>query len=255
MAHVRNLWRLLREQFGVIGLALVAAVVVYTIANSAGPNSSANNSALPISIINNPPVQGITVIGRGVATAPPDFAQVQIAVHSVSTTAPNALDQVRARMAAITNTLKTAGVSVTDIRVVDAGAYPQPYSSGGDPGGLAGYQVTGTLQVTIRNLGAIALIFSQAHAAGATSIGYLSFGTNDPAALQALARGEALANAQAQADDLAAQAGVQRGAILAIGQVLPPTPSPAPPGNAAGLAAGSEQVQAQVELQVTYAIQ
>ena len=254
MAHVKNLWRLLREQFGVLSLALVAAVVVYAIANSAGPNSSAKNSALPINIINNPPVQGITVIGRGVSTVPPDFAQVQIAVHSVSAIAPDAIDQVQTRMTAITNTLKTAGVSVTDIRVVDAGAYPQPYAMAGNPGGLAGYQVTGRLQVTIRNLNAIAMIVSQAQAAGATSIGYVTFGVNDPAALQASARAEALTDAQAQADDLAKLAGVQRGAILAIGQVLPVTPSPPSPGNA-GLAAGSEQVQAQVELQVTYAIQ
>jgi uncharacterized protein len=94
---------------------------------------------------------------------------------------------------------------------------------------VTGYQLTNTVEATIRDVATVGALIDAALAAGATSLDGLAFRLADPTEALAEARRRAVADARARAAVLAAEAGVILGRVVAItegGEMSPGGPRP-----------------------------
>jgi uncharacterized protein len=200
----------------------------------------------------------ITVNGQGSASGTPDIAQVSVGVQVVASTVTTATQQNNEKMTAVIGKLKSLGIADNDIQTTNFSVFPQRSNPivPNQEGTITGYQVSNTVQVTVRDSSRIGAVLDGATQAGANEVFGVNFGVSSPAKLQAQARVQAVTDAQARADDLARLAGVQRGEVLSISETTAPSPAPLA---AAGLGGGAVPVQpgqisAQVQVEITYAL-
>ena len=168
----------------------------------------------------------ITVPGQGSVRVVPDVADLRLGVVSTRPTATDARAAAAATMQAVLDAITAAGVERGDLRTTLVGLDAvRDYSSERGPI-VTGYQLTNTVEATIRATDAVGGVIDAALAAGATSMDGLSFRLADPTAALAEARRLAVADARARAETLAAEAGVRLGSVIAIveGGALPPGP-------------------------------
>jgi uncharacterized protein YggE len=170
----------------------------------------------------------ITISGHGEAFAVPDIATFSFSIVSDKPTVSAAQTDVTAKINAMTDYLKSAGVDEKDIQTSDYSVYPQyeyengvcpmgaPVSSGGattvycPPGKqvLKGYEVRQTTTVKVRDTAKAGDLLAGVGGKGATEVSGLNFTFDDPTAVQNDARNKAIADAKSKADALAKQLGV-----------------------------------------------
>jgi uncharacterized protein len=168
----------------------------------------------------------ITVPGRGAVRVDPDVATVRLGVVVVRPTAGDARTAAAATMAAVLDALVAGGVERRDLRTSLVGLDAvRDYSGEGGPR-VTGYQLTNTVEATIRAIATVGALIDAALAAGATSLDGLAFRLADPTEALVEARRRAVTDARARATVLAEEAGVTLGAVVGIteGGALPPGP-------------------------------
>ncbi len=202
------------------------------------------------------PPRQITVIGTGAARATPDRATVQLGVQSEAKTAREALTGNSAKMQALIDELKQAGLQEKDIQTSNFSVSPA-YSPNGRT--VTGYQVSNTVAVVLHDITRAAELLDKVVSAGANTIYGMSFGIEDPRALEDTARNAAILDARSRAESMARAAGASVGNVLTIGETIgmpPPMPMSmraAAEMKASGMPsieAGEQVVSAQV--QITY---
>jgi len=168
----------------------------------------------------------ITVPGRGSVRVAPDVATLRLGVAIVRPTAGEARSAAVATMGALIDAIAAGGVERRDLRTALVGLDAvREYSGEGAPR-VTGYQLTNSLEVTVRAIDAVGGLIDAALAAGATS---MDAGGADPAVQKASAAAgsadAAIAEAAA-AETLAAEAGVTLGRVVEIVEdgALPPGP-------------------------------
>lgn len=157
----------------------------------------------------------ITVSGSGTVQVEPDTAVVNLGVQAQALTGAEAMDSVNANATALTEALVAAGIAETDIQTSGLSLY----STTGDDGvTVTGYNASLTVNVTIHDIEAVGSTIDTAQQAGGEgfTIGGVSFSFADPETVLEQARIDALANAQAKAEQYANAAGVALGAIVSI---------------------------------------
>jgi hypothetical protein len=158
--------------------------------------------------------------------------------------------------------LTAGGVDRRDLRTTLVGLDAvRDYSSGGAPR-VTGYQLTNTVEATVRSIDSVGALIDAALAAGATSMDGLDFRLADPTAALTEARRRAVADARARAETLATEAGVRLGDVVELveGRALPPG-SPRPMA-AIGLKAAADVAtpveagtnELEIAVSVTFAI-
>lgn len=158
----------------------------------------------------------ISVPGRGIVTVDPDVALLRLGVMVVRPTAAVARSTAATTMQAVLEALTDGGVERRDLRTTLVGLDAvRDYSSESGPT-ITGYQLTNTVEATIRTIATVGELIDVALAAGATSMDGLSFRVADPSDALAEARRRAVADARQRAATLAAEAGVELGAVVAI---------------------------------------
>ena len=198
----------------------------------------------------------LTVNGTGEVRAVPDQAPLSTGVVTQAATAAAALAANSRAMNAVFDTLKRAGIAEKNIQTSNFSVSPQ-YGNP-KPGGaqrITGYQVSNTVTVTVIGLDKIGPAIDALVAAGSNQIDGPTFSLADPKPLLAKAREEAVKDATARAQTLAAAAGVTLGPIISIseggGEYSPPQPlgrmmlaakAPTP------IASGEESVSASVSI-------
>ena len=172
------------------------------------------------------PEHTVTVSGTGDVSVAPDVADVVIGVMVQKPTVTEAQSGAAASMSAVVAAIEKTGVDAKDIVTVDLSLNPvYDYSSSGSVPRLVGQQFTNTVEVTVRNLNSVASVVDGAIAAGATSIGGITFRLNDPKAVEAQARQMAMADARSKADALTSAAGVSvKGVATIVETTSQPTP-------------------------------
>ena len=168
----------------------------------------------------------ITVPGRGSVRVDPDVASIRFGVAIVRPTAAEARAAAASTMEAILAALSAGGVERRDQQTALVGLDAvRDYSSGGAPR-VTGYQLTNTVEATVRSIESAGSLIDAALAAGATSMDGLAFRVEDPGAALHEARRRAVADARTRAETLAAEAGVRLGPVVEIveGGALPPGP-------------------------------
>ena len=236
---------------GLVGLLALSACAAPAVAQGGG-----NNQEQP---------HTISVTGNGVAYGKPDIATAQIGVQSRSTDPAQAVDDVTAKMSAILAALKGLGIDEKDIQTTNFSVSVQQdvNPETGQLKDMFTYVVDNTVTVTMRDLSQVGDVLGKAVGAGANSIYGVNFTVSDQAALEAEARGKAMADAKARAEQLAKAAGVTLDAPMNISEYSSgPIPyaadyKAAPAvgvGGGAPVPVSTGQIQVNLQVSVTYVI-
>lgn len=206
----------------------------------------------------------LSVSGTGRATLTPDIAYVTIGVHTEGKDASQAVAQNNSDTQAVIDTLEAAGVDEKDIKTTNFSIYPQQqYDDQGKPTGDITYIVNNSVYVTVRDLDAIGDILNAAVKSGANAISGIQFDVEDKTEALAEAQEAAVANAEAQAENLAQAAGLELGEIQSINTFGGAIPFPKYDGigggaavmEAAAVPVSPGQMIISVEVSMVYAIQ
>jgi uncharacterized protein YggE len=198
----------------------------------------------------NPNMQtGISVSGSGEAKAKPDVARANLGVEVRAATVEEATAEANTRMAAVMSALKQTGVADKDLRThnysinfeqeptppvpmpvpapapartKDKSAPESAPASAPIAAPAAGprgfYRVSNMVEVTIRDLTKVGQVLARATEAGSNNVWGISFEIDDPYALRAQARAQAMERAKLSAGDLARLAGVKLGKVVALSE-------------------------------------
>jgi uncharacterized protein YggE len=201
--------------------AAVAPAPAPAIAPS-GPNDAAvarvAPQAAPAQVIV-PPGQmvasptGITVVGDGMARAEPDIAYVTTGVQTRGQTAKQAQDENTRLMNAIIQAVRSRGVEEKDVRTSGVSLFPI-YER--QPNTISGYQATNTVRVTVQDVKKTGEILDAAVGAGANINGGVQFGLKDDSAFRRQALDQAVKEARAKADAIAAAAGLRVAGVQSL---------------------------------------
>lgn len=207
--------------------------------------------------------RSITVVGQGEAAGPPDRATINAGVQTLAPTVVESSRQNQAAIERMMQALREEGIREDDIQTADYAIWPEQHH---DPRGtgeptISGYRVNNTVRVTVKELERLGRVLAAVTDAGANSIHGINFSVEDAAALEAQARGAAMADARLRAEALAALAGVELGEVQSIsmspggGYPVPMMGGRMDMAQAApvpGISAG--QLSIAVQVQVTYGI-
>jgi len=160
-----------------------------------------------------------SVTGEGSSSVRPDVAVFNATVITQSEKIEEAQDENTKKSDATINFLKESGVEEKDIRTAGYDIYPQYQyfdnstcyaESCPAPRApkIVSYEVRHTIEVKARDLQIVNDLLDGVVAAGANEIGSVQFTVDDPDAILAEARAEAIANAKEKAETLADELGV-----------------------------------------------
>lgn len=142
----------------------------------------------------------------------------------VTTTAPTAVEAMRANAAAMDKLIaaaKARGIKAEDIQTSGINLSPQyDYNNRGDgqPPRFLGYQVSNSVRATTSRIEDIGPLLDALVAAGGTNVDGPFFGMKDPDAQLVGARGTAIKAAEAKAQDYARLAGFRGVELVSISE-------------------------------------
>jgi uncharacterized protein YggE len=172
----------------------------------------------------------IVVSGKGELTVKPDIATVSFGVMEENMDVSKATDGVNTKIAKIVENLKADGVDEKDIKTTGYDIYPrynyintQVYPSNGTQV-LAGYDVTQSIEVKIRDLTKAGKIVTDLGTLSITNMSGLTFTEDKYDDLVLQARDQAIADARAEATRLAKSLGVRLNKIVGYSEGGNPTP-------------------------------
>ncbi len=162
----------------------------------------------------------ITVTGTGEASAAPDMATISLGVTTEAAEAAAAMAANSEAMARVIERLASAGIEDRDMQTSTLSLSPRWTQPGPErEREITGFVASNSLTVRVRDLPALGGILDAALADGANTLGGLTFGLADDAALREAARRAAVADAVETAAVLADAAGVTLGAVQEVTQV------------------------------------
>jgi len=177
----------------------------------------------------------ISVNGTGDAVTVPDIATFSFSVSETGKTVADAQAMATAKSNAALKALRGAGVADKDIQTTSydinphydyqnavcpvapimspgmapsSGAVSSPIYCPSGRSVLTGYDVSQTTQVKVRDLSKAGDLFTTIGSLGVQNVDSLTFSVDDIDAVKTKARGDAVADAQAKAKELASQLGV-----------------------------------------------
>ncbi len=163
------------------------------------------------------PSRTITVSGEGKTTVTPDLATLSFSVVSQGTD-PDAIQKDNTKKINLAiDFVKSQGVAARDITTSGYNLYPRyNYDKNGGNPSIAGYELTQTVTVKIRDLASVGKIVGGLPAQGINQIGSLNFSIEDPEAQKNKAREQAFANALAKAQVMAGYNGVRIARVISF---------------------------------------
>ena len=197
--------------------------------------------------------QRITVTGIGSVTAVPDLAEFSFGVERQARTAQQAFADASAAIAKVVEALRRANVAAADIQTQHVSVSPR-YSDDGQS--IVGYSASSAVAAKLTNLARAGAVIDAAVAAGANQVFGPSLSLADRTQRYQQALRNAVADARAKAQALAAASGLTLGRIEAVAEAGA-APPPRPVAEAAGRTAdvqiepGTQSVEASVT--VTFA--
>jgi len=167
----------------------------------------------------------LSVNGAGKVSLKPDIAYIYVGVHTENPGAAEAVSENNTNTQKLIDALKAAGVDAKDIQTTNFSIYQNNQVGPDGKATSTNYTVDNTVNLTVRNLAQLGSLLDAAVKAGANNITNIQFDVADKTKALSQARAEAVKAAKAQADELAASAGVQLGNIQSI-QYSDATPGP-----------------------------
>lgn len=181
-----------------------------------------------------PATDTVTVTGNGQATMAPDVARISFTVQNTKATVGAAQDATTKQANAALEFVSGQGIADKDVKTLSYNISPQ-YSYPSCPPGVycpntnptvTGYQVSETVQVTIRDLSTVGAFVSGLGNVSVQNISGPNFGLEDSTAGYNAARADAINKAKDQAGLLASQLGVHLGKIVSFSESSGGYPAP-----------------------------
>jgi uncharacterized protein YggE len=177
-----------------------------------------------LQILNGQQQMGLSVSGTGEVAVTPDISVVTLGVEVEAKTVADAQKQAGEAMSAIMSVLTASGIADKDVQTTNYSIQPiWNYNTGIDgisKRTLEGYQVSNTVNVTIRNVDNTGAIIDAVTVAGGnlTRVNNISFTVDNPKPFNDQARELAIKDAMAKAQQMASLAGVSLGKLLYISE-------------------------------------
>jgi uncharacterized protein YggE len=130
----------------------------------------------------------------------PDLATITLGVQTDAATAAQALSANAAQMTKVVAALRKAGIAERDIQTSTLSVSPQYVYEQNKPPRLNGYQASNQVTLQVRDLARLGQTVDATVSAGATNVGGISLGLQDPKAAEDAARREAVKALQAKAE-------------------------------------------------------
>jgi len=200
-----------------VAVLLLAGVLVFARTGFAPSAAQARTVAETTSTLS----RTITVVGEGTVKIKPDIAQANIGVEVVRATVKAASSGAKESMDAVLKALKEQGVDEKDIQTSGYSVWTErPYGPEGPSGDEVLYHVSNQVAVTIRDLDTVGTVLDAAIEAGANNIYGVTFNLADPSQVESEARKEAVADAQAKAQELATLNDIKLGDVVSVSEVI-----------------------------------
>ncbi len=175
------------------------------------------------------PADTITVTGTGTVALPPDIAYLTFTVQNRAADVAAAQDATTKQANAAIAYVKQQGIADKDVTTLSYNITPQ-YKTAMCPIGVycpvsnevAGYQVSESVRVTVRDLSKVSLLLSGLGRQNVQNVSGPEFGLADPNEGTDAARAKAIDNAKAEAQTLAVQLGVGLGRIVSFNENTAP---------------------------------
>jgi uncharacterized protein len=172
-----------------------------------------------------PATDTITVQGEGRATLAPDVARISFSVQNTAKTVADAQDATTKQANAALEFVKKQGVEDKDVKTLSYNispqySYPNPCPQGalcptyGGSPKITGYQVSQTIQVTVRDLIKVGEVLGGLGKLEVQNVYGPEFALDDSNAGYSAARADAINKAKDEAKTLAKQLGVNLGKIV-----------------------------------------
>jgi uncharacterized protein YggE len=158
----------------------------------------------------------------------PDLATITLGVQNEAPTAAGALSANAVQMNRVIAALKKAGVAERDIQTSNLNVNPQYVYVENQPPRLNGYQASNQVTVQVRDLSKLGASVDATVGAGATNVGGISFGLQDPQAAEDAARQDAVKALKAKVDLYARATGYSVVRLVSLNEGGGYTPSPPP---------------------------
>lgn len=162
----------------------------------------------------------VETVGTGTVDVSPDSASVIIGVDVSQPTLNEAQSEATTTMEAIVSAIQGRDIPDDDIQTATFMVNPiREYDQmTGTPGAVTSFQVTNQVAVTTHDLDDLGALLDDAVGAGANSIFGITFFLEDPAEANAEARKLAFEDARTRATELAENAGLSLGNVIAISE-------------------------------------
>ncbi|MCL6580375.1 MAG: SIMPL domain-containing protein, partial [Firmicutes bacterium] len=195
----------------------------------------------------------ITVSGQATVRVVPDTASLSLGVQAQAATAAEAMAECSQTMNRVVSAVISAGVPRENVQTTNISLSPQyEYDEKGSGPRVVGYQASSQVAVTWNKLDRVGSLIDAAVKAGANLVYGISFSLADPKPVYLQAVGEAVRDARAKADALAAAAGVRVGSVKKMSlDSYWPGPVIMREAKAQDLAAALPVEPGMIELQVT----
>ena len=169
--------------------------------------------------------QGITVQATGVADVVPDAVQVSLSVSVVAEANDVALSQVAATAEVVRTTLEQLGIDAADIATQSVSVNPEYSYTEAEGQKIVGYRASQTFDVLVRDASVAGAVVDALVAAGGAnlSINATIPVVNDSTAAAQAARNDAVAKAQAKAEEYADLLDVELGDLVFLTEISAPT--------------------------------
>jgi uncharacterized protein YggE len=159
----------------------------------------------------------ISVSATDTANATPDIATVDLGVTNTASTPEKAGADNATKANAIIEAVKALGVDAKDIQTSNYSVYPT-YNYDVSPARVVGYEANETLTVKIRDTGSAGTILAKVLSLGATNVSGLQYTVDEPAAVEAEARKNAIAKAYVQAAAIASAMHAKLGGVISYSE-------------------------------------
>jgi uncharacterized protein YggE len=160
-----------------------------------------------------PTERTITVTGNAKITVDPDEAVVSFGVRTQADKAQAAMDLNSAKMKGVLDALRALGLGDEDLATSMIELWPR-YDDRGEI--ITGYDASNQIEVIIRDLGMVGRVLDTAVEAGANVAGGISFRVSDENEGLDAALAEAVTDAKAKAETMAAAADATVGQVVTI---------------------------------------
>ncbi len=169
-----------------------------------------------------PATDTITVNGDGQATMAPDVARITFTVQNTAVSVAEAQAVTTRQANGVLDFVKKQSIAEKDVKTLSYNinpqyAYPAPCVGSSCPERtpkITGYQVSETVQVTVRDLAKAGELLAGLGEFGVQNVSGPDFALDDSTAGYDAARADAIAKAKVQASVLAQQLGVHLGKIV-----------------------------------------